>query len=55
MARRAGLTRIREPSSVEEGGSLRKSLQHWAEQAAEDEKEVGAAGLLAELEGDRPG
>lgn len=55
MARCAGLTSIREPSLMEEGRGLRKSLQHWAEQAAEEEKEVGAARLLAELEEDRPG
>ena len=38
--------------------SLEKTLilgKSEGEQAAEEEKEVGAARLLAELEGDRPG
>lgn len=52
---RAGLTSIWQLAPVEEGGSLRKSLEQRAEQAAEEEEEVRAARLLAELEGDRPG
>lgn len=49
------LTRVRQLAHGEEGGSLCKGLQQRAEQAAEEEEEVGAARLLTELEGYRPG
>lgn len=37
-----GLTSIGQLALVEEGGSLCKGLEQWAEQAAEEEKEVWA-------------
>lgn len=40
---------------MEEGSSLCEGLEHRTEQAAQEEEEVGAARLLTELEGDRPG
>lgn len=44
------LTCVRQLAHGEEGGSLCKGLQQWAEQAAEEEEEVRAARLLTELE-----
>lgn len=40
---------------MEKGGSLCEGLEQRVKQAAQEEEEVGAARLLTELEGDRPG
>lgn len=48
-----GLTSVWQLPLVEEGSSMGKGLEQWAEQSAEEEEEVRAARLLAELEEDR--
>lgn len=50
-----GLTSVWQLPLVEEGSSMGKGLEQRAEQSAEEEEEVGAARLLAELEEDRQG